>query len=112
MDEIKDDKDYASMTGVAIANLYASSGDTVTLPLDPPTIDKKPIQGVDHTEQEKEQENLGIPVKIRITEQDDVRGFYALMQVAPVYCLPDGTYLISSSFLDKLDNGNISYELC
>lgn len=108
MDEIKDEKDYASMTGVAIGSFYTSSGDRVTLPFDPSTIDKKLIKNVDYTEQE----DLDILVRIRINQQDDVKGFYLLMQVVPVYCLPERTYLISSSFLHKLDSANISYELC
>lgn len=109
MNKVKDNRDRVNETGVATGTFYASSGDTVTLPLDPSTVDEKLIQDVDHTEEQLPR----IPfVRIRIHREDDVQGFYLLMQAVPVSCFPDRTYLIPSSLLEKLDNADISYEIC
>jgi hypothetical protein len=110
MNEIQPDNGYVNMTGVAVANFYAGSGDTLTSPLNPSSIDEKFLREKNYYTVEKT-----FPpsfVRVRINPEDEIRSFYLLMQAIPIYCLRDGTYLIPSSSLQELDKLNIVYETC
>ncbi|UCB57571.1 MAG: hypothetical protein JSV30_03020 [Candidatus Omnitrophota bacterium] len=109
MHKIECKDDYLNMTGVAAANFFAGSGDTVTLPVNPSSIDERPTQEMDYTVKETLDPSF---VRVRIREEDEIKSFYLLMKAIPTYCLPDGTYLIPSAFLQELDKLNILYEPC